>query len=82
MGKDKTQRRGSPLSLNSARRKVEFSKMLVVITGVLFVLSLFLVRGDVQEGYDISSYATQIIVTTGGYTARDRAQELLGGIKL
>lgn len=66
MGKDKTQRRGSPLSLNSARRKVEFSKMLVVITGVLFVLSLFLVRGDVQEGYDISSYATQIIVTTGG----------------
>ena len=56
MGKDKTQRRGSPLSLNSARRKVEFSKMLVVITGVLFVLSLFLVRGDVQEGYDTVSY--------------------------
>jgi hypothetical protein len=66
MGKDKTQRRGSPLSLSSARRKVEFSKMLVVLTGALFVLSLFLVRGDVQEGYDISSYATQIIVTTGG----------------
>lgn len=40
--------------------------MLVVLTGALFVLSLFLVRGDVQEGYDISSYATQIIVTTGG----------------
>lgn len=66
MKDDKPKIAGSPLSLSSARRKVEFSKMLVVLTGALFVLSLFLVRGDVQEGYDISSYATQIIVTTGG----------------
>lgn len=59
-------RRGSRLSLNSARRGTEFSKKLVILTGALFILSLFLVRGDMKEGYDISSYATQIIVTTGG----------------
>lgn len=56
----------SSASLNSARRKVEFSKKLVIVTGALFILSLFLVRADMREGYDISSYATQIILTTGG----------------
>ena len=54
------------LSLNSARRKTEFSKKLVILTGSLFILAIFLVRADVQAGYDISSYATQIILTTGG----------------
>ena len=49
-----------------SRRKVEFSKKLVIVTGALFILSLFLVRADVRAGYDISSYATQIILTTGG----------------
>ena len=49
-----------------SRRKVEFSKKLVIVTGALFILSLFLVRVDVRAGYDISSYATQIILTTGG----------------
>lgn len=56
----------SKTSLNSAKRKVEFSKKLVIVTGLLFILSLFLVRADMKEGYDISSYATQIILTTGG----------------
>ena len=49
-----------------SRRKVEFSKKLVFVTGALFILSLFLIRADTREGYDISSYATQIILTTGG----------------
>lgn len=66
MAQGKSQRRRSPVSLNSARRKVEFSKKLVIVTGALFILSLFLVRADMKEGYDISSYATQIILTTGG----------------
>lgn len=66
MASGKHQRRRSILSLNSTRRKTEFSKKLVILTGALFILSLFLVRGDMREGYDISSYATQIIVTTGG----------------
>lgn len=66
MAQGKSQRRGSILSLNSAKRKTEFSKKLVIITGALFILSLFLVREDMKEGYDISSYATQIILTTGG----------------
>ena len=62
----KSQRRGSKISLNSARRRTEFSKKLVIVTGALFILSIFLVRVDMKEGYDISSYATQIILTTGG----------------
>jgi hypothetical protein len=64
--KNKSKRRGSSSSLPSARRKAEFSKKLVIATGALFILSLFLVRADMREGYDISSYATQIILTTGG----------------
>lgn len=47
-------------------RKVEFSKKLVIATGALFILSIFLVRVDLKGGYDISSYATQMILTTGG----------------
>lgn len=66
MAKAKSQRRGSRVSLSSARRKTEFSKKLVIVTGALFIISLFLVRADMKEGYDISSYATQIILTTGG----------------
>lgn len=66
MAQAKSQRRRSRVSLNSARRKTEFSKKLVIVTGALFILSLFLVRADMKEGYDISSYATQIILTTGG----------------
>ena len=59
-------RRRSEISINSEKRKTEFSKKLVIITGVLFILSTFLVRMDMRAGYDISSYATQIILTTGG----------------
>lgn len=66
MAQGKSQRRRSKISLNSAKRKTEFSKKLVIITGALFILSLLLVRADMKEGYDISSYATQIILTTGG----------------
>lgn len=66
MMQGKSQRRGSLISLSSAKRGTEFSKKLVILTGALFILSLLLVRADMKEGYDISSYATQIIVTTGG----------------
>lgn len=66
MTQEKSQRRRSKSSLNSARRRTEFSKKLVIIAGVLFILSLLLVRMDMRDGYDISSYATQIILTTGG----------------
>ena len=66
MAQGKSRKRRSLVSMNSARRKAEFSKKLVIVTGALFILSLFLVRADMKEGYDISSYATQIILTTGG----------------
>ena len=62
----RSRNRRSIVSLISDKRKTEFSKKLVIVTGALFILSLFLVRADRKEGYDISSYATQIILTTGG----------------
>lgn len=66
MAQANSQRRRSTVSLSSARRKTEFSKKLVIVTGAIFILSIFLVRVDMRAGYDISSYATQIILTTGG----------------
>ena len=66
MAQEKKQKKPSANLINSAKRKVEFSKKLVIVTGALFILSLFLIRADMKEGYDISSYATQIILTTGG----------------
>lgn len=66
MAQAKSQRRGSRVSLSSAKRGTEFSKKLVILTGALFIISLFLVRADMREGYDVSSYATQIILSTGG----------------
>ncbi len=66
MAKKKSHKGQSAVLINSARRKTEFSKKLVILTGALFILSLFIVRADMKEGYDISSYATQIILTTGG----------------
>ena len=47
-------------------KRVEFSKLIVIITGVLFILTLLDIRGGVRAGLDVSSYATQQIVTTGG----------------
>lgn len=66
MRQGESQRRGSKTSLSSAKRKTEFSKKLVILTGALFILSVLLVRADMIGGYDVSSYSTQIILTTGG----------------
>ena len=65
MAQDKNKKSTDSIK-NYAKRKAEFSKKLVIVTGALFILSLFLIRADMKEGYDISSYATQIILTTGG----------------
>lgn len=48
------------------RRGVEFSKLIVVISLLLFILTLLDLRGLVKQGVDVSSYATQLIVTVGG----------------
>lgn len=45
---------------------MEFTKKVVILTAILFIASLLDIRGAVREGYDVSSYATQVIVTTGG----------------
>ena len=63
--KDKKQNK-AVTSLKSSKHKTEFSKKLVILTGALFIISLFLIRRDMNDGYDVSSYATQIILTTGG----------------
>lgn len=47
-------------------KRVEFSKRIVIITCILFILTLLDIRGGVRAGIDVSSYATQQIVTTGG----------------
>lgn len=62
-----SQRRRSRISTeNSKRSKIEFSKIIVIITGLLFVAILLDIRLAVRAGYDVSGYATQAIVTTGG----------------
>ena len=47
-------------------KRIEFSKIIVIITGVFFALTLLDIRGAVREGLDVSGYATQQILTTGG----------------
>ena len=66
MAQNKSHKRQLTAVLNSSRRKVEFSKKLVIVTGVLFILSILLLRVDMKDGYDVSYYATQVILTTGG----------------
>ena len=62
----KRKRRRSSLSARKSKRKLEFSKVIVVLTAVLFILALLDIRCGVREGLDVSGYATQLIVTTGG----------------
>ena len=52
--------------IKKSKHSREFSKLIVIITGLLFVLSLLDIREAVRECVDVSSYATQQIVTTGG----------------
>lgn len=49
-----------------SKRGGEFSKVIVIITGLLFIATLLDIRMAVREFVDVSSYATQQIVTTGG----------------
>jgi hypothetical protein len=48
------------------RKSIEFSKVIVILTGLLFVLTLIDLRGAVRIGVDVSGYSTQQIITTGG----------------
>ena len=56
----------SKIAKKRSKRGVEFSKLIVIISGILFVLTLLDLREAVRAGIDISGYATQQIVTTGG----------------
>lgn len=51
---------------NRKKRGKEFSKWIVIIAGLLFILTLLDIREAVRECVDVSGYATQQIVTTGG----------------
>ena len=62
----KSQRRGSRKSTVGSKRGMEFTKKIVIFAALLFIISLLDIRGAVREGLDVSGYATQVIVTTGG----------------
>ena len=47
-------------------KRREFSKLIIIGAWLLFVLSLIDIRLAVRDGVDVSAYATQQIVTTGG----------------
>lgn len=61
-----TRKKGKTRLPTKKRRGVEFSKLIVVISLLLFILTLLDLRGLVKQGVDVSSYATQLIVTVGG----------------
>lgn len=62
----RSQRRGSRKSTVGSKRGMEFTKKIVIFAALLFIISLLDIRGAVREGLDVSGYATQVIVTTGG----------------
>ena len=62
----KSQRRGSKVSTVSSKRGMEFTKKIVILTALLFIVSLLDIRAEVREGLDVSGYATQVLITTGG----------------
>lgn len=62
----KQSRRGSKISTVNSKRGIEFTKKIVILTALLFVLSLLDIREAVREGLDVSGYATQVLITTGG----------------
>jgi uncharacterized membrane protein YsdA (DUF1294 family) len=51
---------------NLKKHRIEFSKIIVIITGLLFIFTLLDVRNATREGWDVSGYAMQEIITTGG----------------
>lgn len=60
-------RRRSKLSTgNSKKHGIEFSKIIVIVTATLFILTLLDVRSATREGLDVSGYSMQAILTTGG----------------
>ena len=59
-------KRKSSKRSTGTRKSIEFSKIIVILTGLLFVLTLIDIRGAVRIGLDVSGYSTQQIITTGG----------------
>lgn len=66
MAKHSARRRSRLSTENSKKHRIEFSKIIVIITGLLFILVLLDVRAATKEGLDVSGYAMQEILTTGG----------------
>lgn len=66
MAKHSARRRSRLSTENSKRHGIEFSKIIVIITGLLFIFILWDIRAATKEGLDVSGYAMQEILTTGG----------------
>ena len=62
----KSQRRGSKVSTVSSKRGMEFTKKIVILTALLFIVSLLDIRAAVREGLDVSavSYTHLTLPTT------------------
>jgi type III secretion system FlhB-like substrate exporter len=66
MVRRESRRRGSRISCRKSISGVDFSKKIIIVTGIIFILSLLDLRSLAVSGVDISSYATQQILATGG----------------
>lgn len=66
MAKHSARRRSRLSTENSKKHRIEFSKIIVIITGLLFILILLDMRAATKEGLDVSGYSMQTILTTGG----------------
>lgn len=62
----KRRKRRARVSVSTSKRGMEFSKKIILVAGLLFVVSLFDIRTAARTGVDVSGYATQQILTTGG----------------
>lgn len=54
------------LSRSVKKPKIEFSKLIVIASSILFICVLWDIRAATIKGLDVSGYAMQEIVTCGG----------------
>lgn len=66
MAQTKQRKKRTRVSASTSKRGMEFSKKIIIVAGLAFAISLIDIRGAVRSGLDVSGYATQQIVTTGG----------------
>lgn len=66
MAQTKRKKKRARVSASTPKRGMEFSKKIILAAGLVFIVSLIDIRAAVRNGLDVSGYATQQILTTGG----------------